>query len=309
MGAWVKGGYPQRGWVRKMQVITVANLKGGVGKTATTHALGVVLAQHLGRRVLLVDVDPQASLSSACGIEHADESSLAEVLGGETWGQLPLSDVIRQIEPNLAVAPASPRLAAIEQSLKTRIRREMVLKDALTTVSGDRSRARRGEIGDAQYDIVLIDTPPSFGLLTVNALVAADGVLVPCRPEIMSLRSLRIFMRRLEDVLPFHPRLKILGVLPTFFDRRFTHHQSMLHMMRTAGYPILPVTIGRSVRVAEAAEVGQSVVSYAPDNERTLEYMVLGSIVDAWLQDQARSPQAQASFSTARWAKVERGTP
>jgi len=265
-----------------------------VGKTATAHALGDVLATWFGRRVLLVDVDPQCSLTKACGVQDVDSRSMVEVLGGATWGQRSLDGVIRQVSASLDIAPANPLLAAVEQDLKMRIRRETVLKDALVTVAGDHG-ASLGDrrIDAAPYDVVIVDTPPSFGPLTYAALAAADGLLIPCRPEYLSLQSLQVFMRRLGDVRRHsNPLIEILGVLATFCDRRLNHHKAMLHMMRTAGYPLLDVTIGRSVRVSEASKEGQSVVSYAPTNERAIEYGVLGSIIDTWLHDALHSRTA-----------------
>jgi chromosome partitioning protein len=270
-----------------MQVVTVANLKGGVGKTATSHALAVVLSED--RRVLMIDADPQASLTRACGIEDARGRSLAEVLSGFSARRVAIRDVVYPLSDGLAIVPGHPALASVETSLRGEAGRESVLKRALEAASRDRSWARPfAEYVSEFYDVAIIDTPPNFGLLTVNALVAADGVLIPTIPEIVSFESLRLFFDQLARVRhSLNPRLGIIGVLPTFYDSRFLHHKAILEVMRAQGYPLLDVAVGRSVRVAEAASEGKSVVSVSPDNKRSLEYWVLGAVVNGWLEDHA----------------------
>ena len=270
-----------------MQVIAVANLKGGVGKTATAHALGVVLAQD--RRVLLIDADPQASLTRACGIEDVRGRSLTEVLGVFVSRRAAIADVALDLDDHLSIVPGHPSLASVETSLRGEAGREQVLKRALDAMSQDRSFARPfAQYSSRSYDTVVIDTPPNFGLLTVNALVAAHGVLIPAIPEIISFESLRLFFEQLERVRTrLNPRLEVVGVLPTFFDNRLLHHKAILEVMRAQGYPLLDVAIGRSVRVAEAASDGQSVVTTSPTNRRALEYWVLGMVVSGWLKDRA----------------------
>lgn len=252
-----------------MAVIAVANHKGGVGKTATVHALGTVLADE-GLRVLLVDIDPQASLTQSCGI-NAEGQSLAEVLGGATPGTLRLSDVIQELEERLAIAPADIALAATELGLTARLGREAVLKRALEEVA-------------TKYDVILIDCPPSLSLLTVNALTSADGVLIPTQPTIQDLRALRLFLDSVERVREnLNPSLKVIGILVTFCDRRLVHHRDALEVMRRAGLPLLGVQIGRTVRVQEAAAEGRSVVRYEPRNPQAQAYRDLGREVIQWL--------------------------
>lgn len=238
-----------------MKIIAIANHKGGVGKTATAHALGVVLAR-LGARVLLVDADPQGSLTAACGI-HAEGRSLAEVLGGE----LATGKAITRIQDNLDLLPADIALANTELALTTRMNRENQIKRALQGLA---------------YDFILIDCPPSLSLLTVNALTAADSVLIPTQPQAADLRGLALFLQSLERIkAELNPGLKVLGILLTFYDSRLNHHAEALAAMQGAGLPVLHTTIGRSVKVAEAMGTGQSVITYEPGNKQSEAYQEL----------------------------------
>jgi len=254
-----------------MRILVIANQKGGVGKTATAHNLGAILAGD-GLRVLLVDVDPQSSLTQVCRVGDVAGRSLAEVLGGAQPGRLPLAGAIVDLGGGLAIAPADIALAAAELGLTSRLGREGVLKKALATVAGD-------------YDLILIDCPPSLGLLTVGALVAADEILVPTQPLVVDLRGLRLFLQTVDQVRQeLNPELETLGVLVTFFDGRLTHHKAAIETMQSAGLPLLPVYIGRSVRVAEAAGAGQSVAVYEPGNPQAANYRQLAEVVRAWLK-------------------------
>jgi chromosome partitioning protein len=254
-----------------MKILAIANQKGGVGKTATVQSLGAALSQEHGLDVLMVDADPQASLTGACGIAGA-EPSLADVVGGASPGSLAISDILEQIKPGLYLAPADISLSGSELGLVSRMGRENVIKKALAGVS-------------EHFDIALIDCPPSLGLLTLNALTAADAVLIPCQPSAVDLRGLRLFFDTLERIRgELNPELETLGVLVTFYQDRLNHHQTALEALREAGLPVLDVTIGRTVRVAEAAGEALSVIEYAPDNPRTQEYLELSNEVIKWLK-------------------------
>ena len=167
-----------------MKILSIANLKGGSGKTAMAHALGASLAS-MGRRVLLLDLDPQSSLTVSCGILDAGGHSLAEVLGNAKPGDLALADIIAQLSDGLALAPGDIALADTELYLPGRMAGEQVLKRALATVD---------------YDLAILDCPPSFSLLVVNALTASDAVLVPVVPEYVGLRGLAIFLDGIAQV-------------------------------------------------------------------------------------------------------------
>jgi len=249
--------------------ISIANMKGGVGKTATAHALGVLLSEH--RRVLLVDADPQSSLTAACGIKDAEGHSLAEVIGLTQPGTVTLSDICRELTPTLHIAPSDIALAQCELALTVRLGREQVLSRILATIEG-------------KYDLVIIDCPPSLSLLTVNALVASNGVLIPTQPQITDLRALRLFFASVANVkTALNPELQIVGVLPTFYNAQYNHHQEALAAMRQAGFPVLPLQIGRSVRVAEAAGAGLSIVTYDPTNPQALAYREIARVIESWL--------------------------
>lgn len=254
-----------------MLSIAVANHKGGTGKTTSTHNLGVALVG-LGWRVLLVDVDPQGSLTAACGITDTEGRSLAEVLGGASPGKIALAEVVREIAPGLAIAPADLALAAVELGLVSRLGRETVLRKALTPAAGS-------------FDVCLIDCPPSLGLLTVGALVAADAVIIPTQPQIVDLRGLRLFLETLTQLQSeLNPHLVNLGVLITFYDGRLVHHRQAVEFLRTAELPLLPVMIGRSVRVADASGAGQAVVEADPENPQSQNYRKLAEVIDTWLK-------------------------
>ena len=259
-----------------MKTIAIANHKGGVGKTATTHALGSGLAR-LGNRVLLVDVDPQSSLTGACGAE-ANGASLAEVLGSVEPGRLSLTDILLDVGDgvHLHLAPADIALAPNELGMVQRFGRESLLQHTLAVVE-------RG------YDICLIDCPPSLGMLTVNALKAADAAIVPTQPQISDLRGLKLFLDTASRIRrELNPRLEILGILVTFLDGRLIHHQDALGVMRESGLPLFDVQIGRSVRVAEAAAAGESIITYDPSNKQARNYNRLAEVIDEWLERERR---------------------
>ncbi|HSH04738.1 MAG TPA: ParA family protein [Anaerolineae bacterium] len=250
-----------------MYKIAIATMKGGVGKTATTHALATALADKY--RVLMVDIDPQSSLTASCG-HQAGEASLAAVLDGE----MKINEILVEVAPNLWLAPADIALATTELFITARMGRENLLHRALKDVGGE-------------FDLCLIDSPPSLGLLTVNALRTATAVLIPTIPQITDLRGLNLFMGTLNQIrVELNPELEVMGILPTFFDGRLIHHREAIEVMREAGLPLLEVRIGRSVRVAEAAAGGESVVTYDPQNKQAKAYRQLAEEVDQWLKDE-----------------------
>jgi chromosome partitioning protein len=248
-----------------MKILAIANHKGGVGKTVTTHALGEALAVEMGQRVLLVDLDPQAGLTGACGVTGI-EAGLAEVLSGE----VSISKILRELTPSLKLAPADLALAPLEISLSNRPGRVNLLKDALDSLGDD-------------FDLALIDCPPNLGLLTMNALAAADGVLVPTQPQAIDLRGLKVFLDAINQVkTSLNPSLELLGVLITFYDSRFHHHQNAIEAMFVDEITVLDFKIGRSVRVAEAAERGKSIVIFDPKNPQAENYCKLARLIFEW---------------------------
>ena len=237
------------------RLIAVANQKGGVAKTTTVHALAAGLVE-LGNTVLAIDLDPQASLSFAMGVEGEPEQSMHDVMMGRTDLQEVLYD-----SNGIDLAPSSIDLAGSEVHLLTRTGREFVLQ-----------RAIKSHV--AAYDFVLIDCPPSLGILTINALTAADQVLVPVQAETLSHRGVGQLMETVEEVRQFtNPDLIIRGVIVTLFDSRTRLGQEVLETMsNTHGLSVLEPPIPKSVRVAEAPGRGLSVLSHASSSKPAAAY-------------------------------------
>ena len=228
-------------------VIAVANQKGGVGKTTTTANLGAALARH-GRRVLLIDMDPQGNLTSAVGISKKTEQTVAEAL---LDFRAPLPTIkVENGNGRLDVTPATLALASAEAALMNKLGREQRLRDQLN---------RHG----TEYDVVVIDTPPSLGLLTINALVAADRVLIPTEARFFSLQGLQMIEESIEEVLYLNPRLKVIGILLSKLDRRLREEKQVAEYLRERwGALVFETEIGTSSKVLEASSAGKTVFNY-----------------------------------------------
>jgi chromosome partitioning protein len=232
------------------QVIAFANQKGGVAKTTTTLNLGVAFAEQ-GLQVLLVDLDPQGNLTMSQGLNpDAIEQSMFDVL----VHRLPIEQVIERREVDIAVA--SIDLAGAELALSSQIGRERTLEKGLAPVKD-------------RYDYILIDTPPSLGLLTINAFVAAGGVIVPVQTEYLSLRGLVQLENTLEMVREnLNPKVEIIGILPTMYDKRLTHSREADEILReNFGDLVYNTRIRKTIRFAEAPVKGTSVLAYEPDGD------------------------------------------
>lgn len=261
----------------ELRIIAIANHKAGVGKTATTHALGALLAER-GRKVLLVDIDPQADLTAFCGVESAAGASLAEVLGGTLPGIVPLSDILREVIPGLYLflAPSDLALAASELGLISRMGREEALRHVLATVGDD-------------FDLALLDCPSNLGLLTLNALAAADGVLIPTQPQIPDLRAVWFFLATVEQVRhELNRKLETLGVLVTSYDWRLSHHRAAVEAMSSARLPIMPVGLGRSTAVSPSLASDEQTLTYLPTNREA--QAELADLIERWLLSESESP-------------------
>lgn len=249
-------------------------MKGGTGKTATTHALGDALAGR-GWRVLLVDADPQGSLTQAAGAGDADQT-LRDVIGGAERGDLDLRSVLVDVGERLTLAPADVTLARSELELIGRIGRENVLAKALATVDG-------------RFDVALIDCPPSLSLLTVNALNAAGGLIIPTQPQIADLRGLKMFLDTVDKIrADLNPDLELIGVLATFYDSRTLHHGEALDVMEGGGLPLLPMRVSRSIRVAESAAAGESIITYESGHKIAAAYRELAEYIEPWLRNERK---------------------
>jgi len=230
------------------RTIAVASQKGGVGKTTTVASLGVALVE-LEQRVLLVDLDPQACLTFSLGIDPED---LTESLYDVFTGQRRLGDVVVQTPDHVDLVPATIELAQAEAALLMRGNRERALDDALGDVRG-------------RYDWILLDCPPTLGILTVNALTAADEVIVPLQCETLAHRGVGQLVETVQDVQrATNPRLRISGILPTMFDGRTSHARAVLaDIYDRYEIAVLEPPIARSVRFAEAPALGRSALSTA----------------------------------------------
>ncbi|MGE2728482.1 ParA family protein [Mycolicibacterium vaccae] len=249
------------------RVLAVANQKGGVAKTTTVASLGAAMVQ-LGKRVLLVDLDPQGSLTFSLG--HDPDKlpvSVHEVLLGEVEPDAALVET----PEGMTLLPANIDLAGAEAMLLMRAGREHALKRALA------------KLGDA-YDVVLIDCPPSLGVLTLNGLTAADEVIVPLQCETLAHRGVGQFLRTVSDVQAItNPDLKLLGALPTLYDARTTHSRDVvLDVADRYNLPVLSPPIPRTIRFAEASASGSSVLT-GRKNKGALAYRDLAeALVKHW---------------------------
>ncbi len=242
-------------------VLAVANQKGGVGKTTTVACLGVAYAE-LGERVLLVDLDPQACLSFSLGVEPRDlKTTVHQVM----LGHAEAADAVQSMPERVDLLGAGIELAGCEAMLAPMVRREHRLGDALAAAS-------------SEYDQILIDCPPTLGLLTIKGLVAADSLLVPVQAELLAFRGVDQLLDTVEyEVQADHnPLLRVLGVLPTQYDPRTKHAKQVIGAIgSTYGLPVLEPTIPRSVRFAEAPAHGRSALSTARRSRGAAAYREL----------------------------------
>ncbi len=258
-----------------MRSIAVMNQKGGVGKTTTAVNLSAALAA-AGRRVCLVDLDPQAHASLHVGIEpRGDQLSVYDVLTGNT----PLADVRRQVDENFLVVPSDLDLAAAEVELAGIVGRELILRDRL-------------QEDGAEFDYLIVDCPPSLGVLTLNALAAIREVFIPLQPHFLALHGLSKLLETIDLVAKrLNRQLKIAGVIFCMYDSGTRLAQEVSHDVEEyfagsgdrespwSGVRIFESRVRRNVRLAEAPSHGQSIFQYAPDSNGAEDYRLLAEEV------------------------------
>lgn len=244
------------------RIIAMVNQKGGVGKTTSTVNLGAALAEY-GRRVLLVDFDPQGALSVALGVPaHQLERSVYDLLMDD---QCTAADVtVPTTVPGLSLIPSNIDLSAAEVALVNEVAREHALARALAPVIDD-------------YDYIIIDCQPSLGLLTVNALTAADGVVIPLECEYFALRGVKLLMDTITKVRSrLNPRLQVIGVVATMYDARTLHTREVLARVVDAfGDDVFHTVISRTIKFPDATVAGEPITSFAPSHPAADAYRQL----------------------------------
>ena len=256
-----------------MRVLGVVNQKGGVGKTTTVFHLGTALADRL--RILMVDTDPQGGLTYMTTGKDPDEYEIT--IANVLLGEVPITDAIIQVRENLDLVPANIFLSGVEAQLINKIQRELRLKNALKSVAD-------------KYDLAIIDTPPSLGILTINALFASDAILIPVEAKLMGLRGMAILQNLLEDIRQSvdHFNLGILGILPTFYDKRTTLSNEVLEEIKEVfgdTVNILP-PIKTTIKLAETPAVGKPLYerSETKSSDVAQAYLEVAKEVEKWVR-------------------------
>jgi len=253
------------------KIIAIANQKGGVGKTTTTLNLGAAIAEK-GKKVLLVDCDPQASLTISCGIEMKElEKSLYDAIAAENGDEenFVKGIIIRTKIKNIDLLPSNIDLSRAEIELMNMYDRERILKSVLEPLK-------------TYYDYILVDCPPSLGILTINALTAANEVIIPMETDYLALRGAGILVNRTIKKVKkkLNPKLKIAGILPTMHKTRTLHAKEVLETLRVHFQDLVFETvIKETVKFKESSVDGTSILEYAKGSEAAEEYRSLAKEV------------------------------
>jgi len=243
------------------RIIALCNQKGGVGKTTTSINLGATLAEY-GRKVLAVDFDPQGAMSAGLGVTTHDVPTIYELLLDSNTAVV--DTIVHTSTPGLDVIPANIDLSAAEVHLVNEVAREQILARVLRQVQD-------------KYDVILIDCQPSLGLLTINALTAAHGVLIPLECEYFALRGVALLVETIEKVRDrLNPAIRLDGILATMYDARTLHSREVLQrVVEGFGPQVLETVIGRSVKLPDASVAAEPVTIFAPEHAVTESYRQL----------------------------------
>jgi len=246
-----------------MSIVSIAIQKGGSGKTTTAINLAAALHQH-GKKVLLFDADPQASLSEALGIIDEPEKNLFTELSKEIKGESgDLSNIVVQTKSGLPLVPSSIELAGAELELVSVYGREQVFSWMLEKLSG-------------QYDFILIDCPPAIGMLTVNALVASDFLLMPVQAEFLPLKGLRSFMHHFKNIKKLNKKLAVLGFVLTRYDERKTMNRQIFHVLEQEfSDKVFQTRIRNNIQLAKAQEAGIDIFHFDKHSHGAQDYEML----------------------------------
>jgi len=270
------------------RIISIANRKGGVGKTTTVINLGVALAQ-MKQKTLLIDLDPQGALSAGVGVDATNQEETIYTLLMDD--EFPPNRVTTPVQAYLDLIPANADLSAAEIELIPEIRRELILRRVLEPLNG-------------WYDFILIDCPPSLNLLTINALCASHEVIVPLQCEHFATRGIQMMLDTIERIQSrLNPELKLRGILATMYSTGTIHAREVLEEIRsTFGDKVFDVVIYKSIRFAEASEAKRAIVEYSEKHKGAKAYKKLAEIL---LEDgEAVEPEPEPASNEYGWQNI-----